>query len=370
VKNFCALPFHHLMIASNGDYRICCMHKSPTNHVLNINQSSEDEWNSSAYRTEVRETILRDQRHPGCHQCWQKEDLGFSSMRQRSYNEYKILGINVSDPKIKNIEINLENLCNLKCLMCHEDNSSAILAENKQLKINKIEQHDINWSLKALDNLQKILDQGPHVINIRGGEPFYNKKLLKLIQNMPVEKARSSLLHITTNATIWNEKWQEALSKFRLVRIMCSIDAIQELYGYMRYPADWNLVSKNILIMNKLPNVKLLIHCVAQNLNISHVGDLIDWCQDNHIYLEFDPLIVPSYLQIQNLPTSQRKYAISHLSDLSSKKYPDHITKFINSSLSLLNDSKFDPTLWKEFVSQISMRDNLRGNDYRQFIKE
>ena len=370
MKNFCALPFHHLMIENNGEYRVCCMHKTSANHVLDINQSSADKWITSAYLNEVRETFLKDERHPGCQQCWQREDSGFSSLRQRTYNEYKILGINVSNPKIKHVEINLENLCNLKCLMCSEHNSSAILAENRRLKINKIEQRDMNWSSKEFENLQKLLDQGPRVISVRGGEPFYNKNLLRLIQNMPVNKARSSLLHITTNATIWNEKWQEALSKFRLVRIMCSIDAVQELYKYVRYPADWNSVSKNILAMKKFPNVKLLLHCVAQNLNISHVGNLINWCQDNEIYLEFEFLITPSYLQMQNLPIPQMQYAKSHLSNLLLQKYPDHITTFISSSLSLLNDSKFDPVLWKEFVSQISMRDNLRGNDYRQFIKE
>jgi MoaA/NifB/PqqE/SkfB family radical SAM enzyme len=358
------------MISTKGDYHVCCEHKTPADHVLNIKQSSADDWNSSEYLNEVRETFLKDQRHPGCQQCWQREDSGFSSMRQRTYDEYQILGINVSKPKIKNVEIDLENLCNLKCLMCNENSSSAILAENQRLKINKIEQRDINWSSLAFENLQKILDQGPHVINIRGGEPFYNKNLLKLVQNIPIDQARSTLLHITTNATIWNEKWQEALSKFRLVRIMCSIDAIQELYEYLRYSADWNSVSKNILTMNKLSNVKILVHCVVQNLNISHVGDLIHWCQDNGIYLEFESIITPSYLQIQNLPESQKKYAISYLSNLCLKKYPDHIATFIDSSLSLLNDSKFDPTLWKEFVSQISMRDHIRDNDYRQFIKE
>jgi hypothetical protein len=89
VKNFCALPFHHLMIENNGEYRVCCMHKTSANHVLDINQSSADKWITSAYLNEVRETFLKDERHPGCQQCWQREDSGFSSLRQRTITSIK-----------------------------------------------------------------------------------------------------------------------------------------------------------------------------------------------------------------------------------------------------------------------------------------
>lgn len=369
MDNFCALPFHHLDIRTNGNYSVCCVHHVPTEKILNINHHDHDDWFKSDYLQEVRDSFKKNQRHPGCRQCWEREDAGFPSLRQRTEKEYRILGIDTSVPMIKNVEVDLGNLCNLKCLMCNENNSSAILAENTRLNINKKTQNDFKWGDNALHNLEKILNQSPRVVNIRGGEPFYNNKLLEIIQNINEDRARPIVLHITTNATVWNEEWKQALSKFRLVRIMLSIDAIGDLYEYMRYPANWNEVEKNISDMCQMPNFKLLVHCSVQNLNITHLGDVVEWCDQRNLYLDLENVIIPHYFKIENLPESQKKQAIDNLKKLNLEKYPDHVSKFIISSIELLSSTEFEPNMWKEFCYNISMRDRLRGNSYQTFIK-
>ena len=371
MKNFCALPFHHLDVRTNGDYNVCCHHRLPKKHVLNINHSSYNSWFESEYLQEVRNSIVKDLRHPGCQQCWQREDSGFSSMRQRTAKEYRILGINTNEPSIKNVEIDLGNLCNLKCLMCNETNSSSILAENQRLNISQHKQSDFKWTDDAFQNLQQILDQNPRVVNIRGGEPFYNNKLLEIVQNISNDRSKSMVLHITTNATVWNQEWKQALSKFRLVRIMISLDAVGDLYEYIRYPASWERVQQNVSEMSLMPNFKLLVHCVGQNLNIAHIGDLIDWCQQKKLYLEIESISYPHYMSIENLPDSHKKQVIDNLTKLlNHREYPKHICNFITSSIDSLCSSVFDAEKWREFSSNISMRDRLRKNDYRDFIKE
>ena len=110
---------------------------------MNVNKNSIDEWLNSDYLSQVRESFSKDERHPGCSECWKKEDVGFISMRHRTAREYEILKIDTEQKQIKNVEIALGNLCNLKCLMCNEQDSSSFLAENKQLGINLVEQKDI-----------------------------------------------------------------------------------------------------------------------------------------------------------------------------------------------------------------------------------
>ena len=85
------------------------------------------------------------------------------------------------------VEIQLGNLCNLTCLMCNENSSSAILSENIKLGINKVKQKNFTWNDISFDYLYEILLSGPKIVNIRGGEPLYNKKLLKLIEDLPEE---------------------------------------------------------------------------------------------------------------------------------------------------------------------------------------
>ena len=321
--------------------------------------------------------MLDDIPHPGCQECWHNEDQKLGSYRQRTELEYKILGIDTDDPVIKNCEIDLENTCNLTCLMCNERSSSAILAENKKLGINKIEQIDIKWKQRGYDNLEKLLSENDiKVLNVRGGEPMYNKKLLNLLEKVPTSRSRSMVLHVTTNATVYSEEWKNVLGKFSSVRMMFSIDAIGPLYEYIRFPAKWAKVCENIEKFKELPNVRPLVHCVLQNLNISHLPDLIKWCQETDIFLTLIELTNPGYMHFTNLPDNQKKIAIENLEEfldeptIGSGKSIDNNYKITKQCVKILKETKSDELLWNSFVKEISMRDRLRNNSFRDFIRE
>lgn len=351
-----------------GDYAVCCLHKTPKQHRLNLRDADPDVWLKSGYLEEVQNSFRENQKHPGCHQCWNDEDSGFGSMRTRTEKEYKIFGINPKNPTIVNAEIQLGNLCNLTCLMCNEYESSAILAENRKLGINKIQQRDIDWNERSWENLQKILDKSPKILNLRGGEPLYNKKILDILENIPQDQKRKMMLHLTTNATEWNDRWAQVLAGFKMVRMMISIDAIGHIYEYIRFPAKWVQVEQNVKKIQNLPNARIVINAVVQNLNILHLGDLISWCQANNLYLILDRLKHPKHLELTNLPIAPRTQAIQDLKKLSDLSLPADLAKFIESSILELSNRGFDQGLWDEFQTQVTMREKLRGNDYRSIL--
>lgn len=371
---FCPLPFGHAMIATNGDFQICCIHHTPPEHKVNIGQHSYEHWRDSEYVQQVRDSFAKGQAHAGCNHCWHREQLGQNSLRTRVSKEYQILQINSADdapPYPVNVEINLGNLCNLKCLMCSESDSSALLAENIKLGINQFKQEDFHWSPQAFENLKQLLAHEPQVINIRGGEPFYNKDLLTLVEQLPAETCAKTLLHITTNATVWNQKWAQALAKFRLVRIMASVDGVGQTYEYLRHPASWTQVAHNILTMQKLPRTKVLVHCVAQNLNVTSLGELIDWCQDHNLYLELDQLMYPAWLSLTNLPRANKQQAMQAVTQQLDKNLPEHLKRFLRlcqQQLAHALDQPDDQDLWKLFESQVGQRDRLRNTDFRSLL--
>jgi len=371
-KNFCALPFHHTAIHTDGAYNICCQHEVPPEHTLNIKTSTPIKWFQSDYVKNVQASFLSDQRHPGCSSCWGHDDHTLTSLRQRVMKEYTILGIDTKNPSIKYVEINLGNLCNLKCLMCNENESSAILSENIRLGINVQSQKNLKWNDQAFDHLTQIINQHPKVVNIRGGEPFYNKELLSLVRDIPDHQARQMMLHITTNATIWDDSWKDALSRFRLVRMMFSVDAVGELYEYIRFPSTWATVQANIQEINKCKNVTSMIHCVVQNLNIGQLESLIEWSMQMGIHLELDLLWKPLHLHITNLPNALKIKVLQSLKTTLDKQYPDHILDFLKKCHTVLTDSMLqtDNTMWDNFKQQIVPRDQLRGNSYTRFLKE
>jgi molybdenum cofactor biosynthesis enzyme MoaA len=242
------------------------------------------------------------------------------------------------------------------------------LAENQQLGIAVKQQNEFDWTATGLENLEQLLTSGPKVINIRGGEPLYNKDLLRVVENLPEHICKNSLLHITTNATRWNSQWQQALSKFRLVRIMLSIDAVEELYEYIRFPGSWPTVVDNVQAMKQCGNMKFLINAVVQNLNILHLDKLIHWSQQQNIHLELDQLYSPDYLSLTNLPDSIKHQAVVQLTNLANSKIPPHLKLFVSNCVTQLEKSTFDPDLWATFEHIVGMRDQLRGKSYKNFF--
>ena len=366
------MPFNHVAIATNGDYQVCCIHPVPVEHRKNINHVSLDEWLQNPYLEDVKSAFAQDQPHPGCHSCWQKEFAGAQSLRQLQANEYKIIGAKPQQSKLLNVEAAVGNLCNLSCVMCNEHNSSAILAENRQLGIAMADQRDFSWSESAFENLQHILNCQPQVVNLRGGEPMYNKRILELIENFPSDKLNNTLLHLTTNATTWTVPWQQALSKFKTVRMMLSVDAVGNLAEYIRYPCKFDQVEHNIKQIMKCTNVKPVIHTTVQNLNIMYIGEVIAWAKNMNIYLMLDSLVHPNYLEITNLPPAVKQQAIDYLSDLLAQELASHIKSEITVYKTALTTSlqqPFDRPRWQRFVENISRRDAVRKNSHKDFLK-
>ena len=372
MKHYCAMPFNHVAIATNGDYQVCCIHPVPAEHRKNINHVSLDEWLQNPYLEEVKSAFAQDQLHPGCQSCWQQESAGAQSLRQVQAKEYKIIGAKPQQSKVLNVEAAVGNLCNLSCVMCNEHNSSAILAENQQLGIAIADQRDFFWSESAFENLQHILDCQPRVVNLRGGEPMYNKRILQLIENFPSDKLNNTLLHLTTNATTWTVPWQQALSKFKAVRMMLSVDAVGDLAEYIRYPVKFVQVEHNIKQIIKCNNIKPVIHATVQNLNIMRIGELIAWGQHMNIPLMLSMLVQPDHLEITNLPPVLKQQAVEHLSHVLSQDLDAHTQLEITAYKTALETSlqqPFDQLRWQRFVDNISRRDAVRKNSHKDFLK-
>jgi molybdenum cofactor biosynthesis enzyme MoaA len=372
LNNFCALPFGHTTVTTNGNFSVCCNHIVPIDHQVNINSADYNTWRASPYLNEVKQSFINNQRHAGCSACWQREDLNQESYRTRTSGEYKLLKVNEFTDTTVYLEIQLGNLCNLKCLMCNETDSSALLSENIQLTINRYTQKDFQWNTTGFKNLKQIINLKPRVINIRGGEPLYNKALLNIIEELPTSVCSQTVLHITTNATHWSPRWQAALKKFRVVRFMFSIDAVDDLYEYMRFPGNWNITQSNINEIVKMHNVKPLVYCIVQNLNIGSIGNVIAWSKQQNLHLQLELLSEPSWLVIDNLPHALQLAAIEHLTKTIEQDLTISVKNFLEACKTQLicaAEKTANINLWNTFKTQVGMRDRIRNNSHRTFLK-
>lgn len=349
------------MVDTQGRYQVCCYHKRQDQALLSDVQPQQ--WFHGQYMTELRDCFRNDQQHPGCSSCWQQEAQGQQSLRQRSQKEYRVLGIsNAESVRLINAEIQLGNLCNLSCIMCDERESSGVLAENTRLGINILQQKDFRWDADAWHNLDKLLTSNQfRVLNLRGGEPLYNRKLRDIITKMTDQQCHDTVLHITTNATVWNQEWSDLLSRFRMVRIMLSIDAVGGVYEYIRRPASWKTVCENVDLMRQQKNLHLMVHCVVQNINIQHLAPLMTWCRDRSLFLEFDRLQYPSMLKLSNLSEPELEKARAHIQDCLAICDHDQTRQFLAAAAEELRLATPDPENWQRFKTHLYQRDQLRG---------
>jgi len=159
--NFCIMPFVHSFVTPNI-ISPCCAYTS--NIKLN---SKEQYWNSSQLKN-IQKNMLDNMRDTGCNICWEKEDRGYSSLRQHSNQIYKDHVEDIKqNKKVEHpfyIDLRLGNLCNLKCRMCISDWSSQIAGE---ILDNPNEDWIDTPTQKVIeldDDTWKLLDQWlPHV---------------------------------------------------------------------------------------------------------------------------------------------------------------------------------------------------------------
>ena len=77
----------------------------------------------------LREQMKAGNRPEGCTRCWQEEDSGKKSLRQR-YAQHKKLGtVDLENPKIEWLELAISNDCNLMCRMCDSKYSHKLFEE-------------------------------------------------------------------------------------------------------------------------------------------------------------------------------------------------------------------------------------------------
>ncbi len=340
-------------------------------------------WNSN-YLTQLRKKFLSNERPEECKSCWEEEEKNLQSHRLKSNYEYKAIFKNNYKKNLKllkksnlkypeDVELNITNICNLKCQMCSGKDSSKLLVENKILGFENLNQKDYELNEKNYFKIQEIIQHDIKLLNLRGGEPLVNKIIINLIEQLvKIDKAKEIQLHITTNGTICNNKILNLLSNFKNVRIMFSMESVGKYNDYLRYPSTWQEIEKNILKFKSLKNAYLCINTVVQNLNLLYLHPLIEFANFHNIFLNFEVLTHPDYLEFKILPINFLKQSYEKLIMIDKKKLIH--TKNIHETILLLKKTidnyNLDNKKFTMFTNMIKTRDKYRKISIADYMPE
>ena len=345
-NNFCAMPFVHAAIESNGDVRACCMAdqlEDNDGNRLNINDLSLTDVLEHPVYVKFRESFTNNQQHPSCAACWKFNDIfspriKFSAVPALDNYMQSVMSGGKLDSNLLKLEVKAGNRCNLKCRICGLINSSQWLKEtydyNVQhgittLPFKESDEYKYNQQCKWIDSEKFWTDtqslKDIRVVHMMGGEPMMipeHKLLLRKL--LELEHATEIQVWYNTNATfVPDQELVDILDQFTHVSMSLSIDDIGERFEYQRKNGSWDTVNTVLDFFKTKKDVwHVGIDPAISIFNIMYLDDLVEYFTSRGFNV-FDNHFVDSLWSIRAISTDAKQDIMQHYQ---SAKHKDHHT--------------------------------------------
>jgi len=376
---FCILPWQDVHVVTDGGFKGCCVMEQRTGKYftdgkdVNVTQGISAGLNSDTAK-EIRLDSLNDKWHTACARCKKEEMSGMKSMRLLYEDRWKDKfsyedALLITDAETGELpddhvpffyDIQLGNLCNLKCRICHPVVSSSWIPDF--VKLNNLPEKfrmplpgDRVVSIEHVKGKQYSIEPSPFAwaesdefweqmserkskmshLYLIGGEPMMIPKPLHLgfLQEcVDSGDAERITLQYDTNMTNIPDEFIEVWKKFKKVLIGFSIDGMGKPNEYMRAPSKWTQVIKNLHKLDNAVdsgegNLELNESITISIYNILHILDFLEWkitvgryefkhvfqrC-NNHMFSH--PLHDPDFLNTVIMPVSAKKIIIQKYED-------------------------------------------------------
>ena len=313
---YCPLPFVHSCSTIKGKARPCSRF-SDKKYVGK--KLPMDFFNTDLQ--DIRDLMLENKKVEGCSKCYLEESIGSISYRQRNIEKFGI----IKEPNLTYLEISLDTLCNMACVMC-DANFSTLW--NDYIDV-------INYDNKFEDLKKQVYSPVIHDytdeqlkkvtrLKLLGGEPFLTVRNIDFLEKLNLSELT---LDIATNVSIIpNKKWQALLEKCNKVNVILSIDGIGQVAEFSRFGTVWKDIEKNIewyCRSFRRKNRKVTVNSSIHAFNVFYYNELVNFL-DNCDIDECDPYNLvqwPRYLDVKILPIRTKYKLIDKLIDSKVKNY-------------------------------------------------
>lgn len=407
--NFCIQPWIHLASYNDGSVPLCCV--ATPEHGINLNTHTPVQiWNSKQFK-QARLKFMAGEKLPQCSNCWREEESGINSHRIiENYMWEKKLGHDFLQQLIDNtnpdgsvnhnpmtLDLRLSNVCNLQCVMCRPRDSSKWLSDSKKLgeilistvaktdwqhKASSISNTDVfDWfeRLETQESLSEFIGDIRHII-FGGGEPLLIKEHDRFIKRL-VESGHSSEIELRyhTNGTQLNEEILDLWSHFKQVELMISLDDWGDRNEYIRYPAKWSVIKKNLdRLDTTTDNIVVNILTSVHAMNIYHLPEFVmnlinsDW---KKIGIRGDKMISagtvhwPRYMSTKSLPSDIKQKIIKHWDSFEQLKNHKFWKSRVLPQLEFMMSAD-ESKLFPDLMDYIEKLDSIRPIKFRDVYRD
>jgi hypothetical protein len=369
-QGFCYEIFKNQAFWSHNQsvsYNPCSFFDGFIDHDMTPKQS----WFGHNHK-KIIELVEQDRLIPGCHRCYKEEAARRLSRRQSSKQNYETFldsaDISNAAQGPEGLDYSVGNLCNLRCIICGPQNSSAWIPDYQKIYPDRNIQ-----AFQFRKNLQTEIIDDNFLKNVKsihfhgGGEPLMSTAHFDLLQRVDQVKGLQDVrVFYNTNGTqTVDDSVLRLWEKCRLIELYFSIDDIGKRFEYQRTGAKWSEVQNNIewFKINMPHNHMFKINCVWGYLNLYYLDELYQWYQNTLPANRYgDPcnLIFQKAIGI---------FRINHLGhdaiSFLKEKFKDN-----NQLLQLLVDIKVENNDHTVFWKAIEKIDSVRSNKFSSVCPE
>jgi len=394
IKNstVCRLAWTGFTVNTDGKTQPCCIfkgvNKNENGEPLYVQRIAVTDILLSKTMVDLRKAMRNGDQPAGCAECWKDEAIGNTSKRE-FYTTSNHFDENIdwdSEPtSVTEMQVILDNNCNLKCRTCGPFCSTKWAAEATKVnatlsKIGVAQLANLKLSQFVLGNAGD--KSGNFWVNrndwigsikrleIVGGEPFYSKQWHQIFRDIVNSgRANEISVSVSTNGFIYYRDIVEEIGpRLKNLNLPMSIDGVGSVFEYLRFPADWPTVRSNIKKYNAMhdthPSITSPIIATISWMNGLNLLSLYKMCREEipTQNLWFNLVRGPEHCALWAIP-QKLKLEISKV--LSLIDHPDipGILKFMHSKS--ITDEQFIENLK---IFRIS--DLIRGEDLLEKIPE
>ena len=367
-----------LTINPDGGIVLCCV--SSQNKLAHISEIDDlnQFYNSSLFnyiREKMKSGLLptetcqacnfaREQGHTAAIDSWVREKIKWTSD-------------DIDYHTISFLEFAPSNICNQNCVMCGsfysskwveweldaiEDGLTFRFKEKHQYVTNF---HNEVWSMDDKD-LQKIYDVLPNVkrINLKGGEPFADKRNYDLIRHC-MKLKNPPIISSTTNFSSIPNEIMDLICDYPKFRMGVSIDGTDKVYEWVRGASYKQTIDNCHTYMKRSNNGILVVTATPTIYTLYSLDDyMLEMKSLGFKRMQFMSCTSPKYVSIEaeeNLDYYVQKYE-KFLSTYDGMKV--HFFENIYNRKYNINIDKSNVRDWIEFMNK------KRGFDIRKYVPE
>ncbi len=340
MKHFCSSPF--VCTRQNAYDRISPCAFGPIEVQVDAATPQSERWLHPDLE-QLRNKFLAGEKPQECKRCWDEEDAGITSLRQRTNNDYGEVPSENWQAGPEEVVIKTSNVCNLACRSCAGWDTSLYWPEGKfytdtynTTYVNsqgirkpgndfiqgrdKTYHNSDMWDIKDLTNLKKL--------SFFGGEPLLDKNHAIILQRViAADSAKNTTLFYSTNAQQIGSHYEHLWKQFKRVEIFFSIDGIEEQFEYLRWPGNWTKTVKNIDwfldLPNRYPDVDWYFQgsqCVSL-MNIADYQATSDWLVNKFGAVYYNIVDHPRHYRMTNLPEWAKQELAPSIQDHGIRNY-------------------------------------------------